>query len=366
MNPSTPPQDKPEQKNRRRLTDKQFKTITSVLIILSCLLIIASVGAMLLPSGPNLGLADPGKSTPKPNVTPTPTPSPTPTFNPNIGAILPSHRVVAFYAVPGAEVTGPAYEPNDAMLAQLKTQSQAYEAVDPAHPVKMGIDLVVSVPDPFPGPDNTYSHHVSEDTIKAYIDYCQSNDLLLFLDLNIGWAPVMDEVNFFMPYLQQYPFVHMAIDPEWMFPRHDGIPGTNLSNVRSTDLNPIIQALAELPMQYHTPRKILIIHQYRGDGDGLSDPYNAGKAEIADKKNLTNDPRVDLVIHVDSVGGYVGDHADKKMQYTEWVGNAMKKYKNFQYGGFKLFYNIEAPTGVMTPTDVLSLNPPPLVVTYGN
>jgi hypothetical protein len=55
----------------------------------------------------------------------------------------------------------------------------------------------------------------------------------------------------------------------------------------------------------HVPRKILVIHQYRPDGDGLKNPYDAGQAEIADKRNLQFDPRVDVVVHVDSVCGDV-------------------------------------------------------------
>ena len=295
-----------------------------------------------------------------------PVATPTPTFNPNFGTILPNHRVVAFYAVPGAEPTGPAYTIDDDMLNHLREQANAYQQLDPNHPVQPGIDLVVSVPDAYPGPHNSYSHHVDADTIQQYIDFCQKNNLLLFLDLNIGQANVMDEVNAFLPYLETYSFVHMAVDPEWMFPRHDGIPGINLSNVRASDLNPIISTLASIPMKYHVPRKILIIHQYRPDGDTLADPYDAGEAEIADKRNLTYDPRVDVVIHIDSVGGYPGDQEDKIQQYTQWVQQDMRKYQNFLYGGFKLFYKIEAKTSIMTPQQVLSLIPPPMVVTYGN
>jgi hypothetical protein len=294
------------------------------------------------------------------------TPTPTPTFDPTLGAVLPTHRVVAYYAVPYAEPTGPAYEPTDGMLAALQRQGDAYEQIDPIHPVELGIDLVVSVPDGYPGPNGTYSHHVDAGTIQTYIDFCNKHNLLLFLDLNFGWSPVMKEVNFFLPYLEKYTFVHMAVDPEWMFPRHDGIPGVNLSNVRSTDLNPIIEAVAAVPMQYHVPRKILIIHQYRPDGDGLKNAYDAGVAEIADKSKLLFDPRVDVVIHVDSVGGYRGDIKDKKFQYSEWVQQDMKKYHNFLYGGFKLFYKLESRVRLMTPQEVLSMTPAPLVVTYGN
>src|SRR5581483_7254883 len=192
-----------------------------------------------------------------------------------------------------------------------------------------------SVPDGYPGPQGTYSHHLDTATIQSYIDFCQQNGLILFLDLDIGQAPVKNEVNFFLPYLEHYSFVHMAIDPEWMFPRHDGIPGVNLSNVKASDLNPVIKAVAAVPMNFHVPRKILLIHQYRPDGDGLKNPSDAAQAEIANKKGLIFDPRVDVIIHVDSVGGYPGDHEDKKQQYTEWVKHDLQKYHNFQYGGFK-------------------------------
>ena len=131
-------------------------------------------------------------------------------------------------------------------------------------------------------------------------------------------------------------------------------------------MNPIIEAIAAIPMKDHVPRKILIIHQYRPDGDGLKNPNDAGQAEIADKRDLLYDPRVDVVIHVDSVGGYRGDIRDKTFQYNEWVRQDMGKYHNFLYGGFKLFYQHEAKVRLMTPKEVLSLKPAPMVVTYGN
>ncbi len=341
----------------------QWKVVLALFILL-CSIIIICVSLI----GPYLGKAL-LVTTSSTEIVPTPTPtftSPPPPFDPSVGAVLPTHRIIAFYAVPGAEPTGPAYILNETMFNHLKAQGNAYLQLDPTHPIALGIDLVVSVPDSFPGPVGYYSHHVDSQTIQAYIDFCNAHELLLFLDLNFGQAPVMREIDFFLPYLQQYSFVHLAVDPEWMFPRHDGIPGVNLSNVHASDLNPIIEALAAIPMLSHVPRKILIIHQYRPDGDGLANPYDAGAAELADKRNLINDPRVDVVIHIDSVGGYNGDRADKMFQYEQWVKADQVKYGNFQYGGFKLFYHIEAKTRLMTPNEVLALDPPPMVVTYGN
>jgi len=357
---STPPPQKPRSVSRH--LRRQFAIV--FLFNMSLILIVCAV--VIVPELHMHTAAPIQTPAPRAVATSRPTPIPTPIFDPNVGAVLPTHRVVAFYAVPYAEPTGPAYEPTDAMLAALRKQGAAYEQLDPAYPVQLGIDLVVSVPDAYPGPQGTYSHHVDAATIQSYLDFCSKNNLLLFLDLDFGQAPIMGEVNFFLPYLEKYAFVHMAIDPEWMFPRRNGIPGVYLSNVRASDLNPIIEAVAAIPMRYHVPRKILIIHQYRPDGDGLKDPYDPGQAEIADKHDLLYDPRVDVVIHVDSVGGYPGDIHDKTLQYTEWVQKDMARYGNFFYGGFKLFYQHEAKVRLMTPEEVLSLNPPPMVVTYGN
>src|SRR5579883_2687001 len=227
---------------------RRFPTMFALLTI--CLLFVGVLAVIGYPLLRQFSLS-PRQAHGGQHVPPTPTP-----FDPNVGAVLPTHRVVAFYAIPNAEVTGPAYHLTTGMLADLQAQAAAYEQIDPAHPVQPGIDLVVSIPDGSPGPAGTYSHHLDPQTIQDYINFCQKNGLILFLDLDFGWAPVQQEVNFFLPYLERYSFVEMAIDPEWMFPRHDGIPGINLTNVRASDLNPVIQTLAELPMKYHVPRKI--------------------------------------------------------------------------------------------------------------
>lgn len=308
-----------------------------------------------------------GHHTPPPvRATPTAVPQrAAPAFDPNAGAPLPQHRVVAFYAVPDAAATGPAYQLSDQMLARLRSQADRYQQLDPAHPVIAGIDLVVSVPDGFRGPTGTYSHRVDAATIDRYVEFCRANNLVLFLDLNFGWSAPLTELNAFRDYLR-LPFVHVAVDPEWMFPRHNGVPGTNLSNVRAADLNPLIEAVAAMPEEFQVPRKMFIIHQYRPDGDDLSDPYDPAKALIADKRNLVDDSRVDVVVHVDSVGGWPGDIDVKTQQYNAWVAQSMQRYHNFRYGGFKIFYRLESRNRLMTPEEVMALQPQPMVVTYGN
>jgi hypothetical protein len=71
------------------------------------------------------------------------------------------------------------------------------------------------------------------------------------------------------------------------------------------------------------------------------------------KEIIADYPMVDLVWDADGFGGpgaKVGDYH----QYRSEGG--------FEYGGFKIFYRHDNP--VMTPGQVMMLNPPPAYVIY--
>src|SRR5207248_9219762 len=159
----THPQRIPLPQKPRRVSRNTRRHLAILLLLLSMSLLIIVRTTLLVPALKTLSVVPNPTLTPLAVATSTPTPTPTPILAPDQGAVLPTHRVVAFYAVPFAEPTGPGYEPTDTMLAALRQQGAAYEQLDPQHPVQLGIDLVVSVPDAFPGPQNSYSHHRSEE-----------------------------------------------------------------------------------------------------------------------------------------------------------------------------------------------------------
>src|SRR5581483_4907419 len=110
------------------------------------------------------------------------------TFDPSDGALLPYNRIVAAYGiVGGVEFNGAASNLDllDAYLPELKRLGQEYAALDPVHPVKLGIDLVVNVIQPCYAFPKWCASWADSDTIQAYIDYCQKHDLQLFFDLQL-------------------------------------------------------------------------------------------------------------------------------------------------------------------------------------
>jgi hypothetical protein len=276
----------------------------------------------------------------KPLPTATATLTPTPTFDPALNAALPNNRIVAFYGIPGASDISVGYAPTAEVLNQLKQTASPYATADPSHPVKMGFDVVVDVADGFAGPKGLWSHRVDDGTIQSFVDFCQQNDLLLFLDLQFGRSPVKDEVTAMLPYLQKYSFVHLALDTEFHFPPTYGIPDVDVGSVDASDINWTIQQLHQLVNTYHVPRKILMIHQFRPE-------------VLTNKSQIHTDPLVDIVVHTDGFGAV----SDKLAGYDIFVRQQL-----IQYGGFKLFFKLDSP--MMSAQDVLKINPAPLMITY--
>jgi hypothetical protein len=277
-------------------------------------------------------------------------------FDPSDGAALPYNRIVAAYGiVGGVEFNGAASNLDllDAYLPELKRLGQQYAALDPIHPVKLGIDLVVNVIQPCSAYPKWCASWADDATIQAYVDYCQKHDLLLFFDLQLGTQPVADAVNTnLMKYLAKYPFVHLALDTEFHFPNTpqgyamaQGYPCC-LGWMDATEINWAIDKLAQISLQNHLPRKVLVVHEWNS-------------AVLTNENKIKRNPNVSLVLQSDGFGGIDNKLAD----YQIFVQQQL-----LQYGGYKIFYQHEGGSAfdavIQSPQDVMQLFPQPLFISY--
>lgn len=290
-----------------------------------------------------------------------PTPIPKPTappapFNPSLNAPLPTDRIIAFYGYTFSDIdfNGPVSTHPFTFLPNLQQIGAAWTAADPTHPVRLGVDLVV---DTWTGcgiglPVECHAL-APANLIQAYIDYCQQNNLLLFLDLQFGKGDVRAIVSQMLPYLDRYPFVNLALDTEFHFYPDQPNPSVfDLGHVDATDINWVIDQLGAIPATYHVPRKVLIIHQYI---DGA----------ISNRNLIKVSPLVSEVLHIDGFGA----PQTKIDKYNE-----LAQGLQIPYTGFKLFFSYSdcpmvtlscgAEQPMMTPQQVLQLSPQPLIVTY--
>ncbi len=252
---------------------------------------------------------------------------------------LPSHRLVIFYGNPLSPVMGPIGQySDDDLIAHLQEQAQVYANLDPTHSVVPALDYVSPIAQPVPMADNTWTYRMPDSSIQHYVTLANENHALFFFDMQVGHSTVEKEVTNVLPYLEQ-PGVDLSLDPEFDMAPGD-IPSVEFGRMYAADINWTIDTLSNLVTTQHLPPKILIIHQFL-------------ESMLPDWQKIKLQPGVEVVTCVDGFGApeaKIGDY------------EVFDQQQLIEYPGMKLFYQLDKP--VMTPQQVLALDPPPLMVMY--
>ncbi len=292
------------------------------------------VAAVVLPGGPGFtpALAQPvvvDQTVPTAVPTPPPPPPPSP--------VLAGRRLVTYYGNPLAAALGVLGEDTPPRIIQrLRQQAAAYEA--DGRPVQPALHLISTVAQAAPGADGMYRLRMEPELIEEWSKLAEDNGMLLILDVQVGRSTVQEEVEVLRPFLTRE-HVHLALDPEFdMSPTT--VPGRQLGTMEADDINWAIGYLADIAATYGFENRVLIVHQF-------------DESMIRNKDTIIPNLRVDLAICMDGFGG----PALKISQYTRYVTN-----EPLEYAAIKLFYKHDRP--LMSPADVLALDPVPDIVIY--
>jgi hypothetical protein len=188
---------------------------------------------------------------------------------------------------------------------------------------------VYAVAQRYPGTDGLYVARLDEETTRAYIRLAGENDLLVFLDLQIGRSDVEAEIRKVMPYLEE-PHVHLALDPEFAMDQGE-VPGRTIGSLDGSEINEAQSLLEELVQENALPDKILVVHQFMVS--------MVTRPELIDEY-----PHVKLVIDMDGFGS----SGAKRSKFHAFAAPA-------EYSGIKLFFRYD--TDLMSEEAVLKLNP---------
>jgi hypothetical protein len=222
-------------------------------------------------------------------------------------------------------------------MALLREQAKPYQELDPCTPIVLVFHAVVTVADDHPGEDGNYSHRMTDEAMRKLIDDASAEGAWVILDIQAAQSPITDELKFVEPYLRE-PNVHLAVDPEWTNPE-GGIPMVDRGWMDGETIN-LVQAWLNEVAEQTGENKILVVHQF-------DDSF------VQNKHLIQNYPMVDMIWDADGYGGPEAKAADYH-QYRDEAG--------FEYGGFKVFYKEDNP--VMTPGQVMALDPPPAYIIY--
>jgi hypothetical protein len=262
------------------------------------------------------------------------------------GAVLPGHRIVAFYGnirSKGMGILGRV--PKDSMMRQFDRVLQEWQAADPSLPVMPALHSVTITAQSAAGADGKYRLMNSASTIAETRAWAKEKNALLFMDVQVGLSDLPHELPKLAEYLKD-PTIHLGIDPEFAMITKKVRPGKKIGTYDAKDINFAIEFLAQLVTENHLPPKMLMVHRFT---EGMLTNY----------KDIKLDPRVQVVMDMDGWG----DPILKKNSYKKYI-----KEQPVQYAGFKLFYEYDIkrkPYHMMTPKEVLTqLDPVPLYVQY--
>ena len=264
---------------------------------------------------------------------------------PNYGALLPQHRIVAYYGNYYSTKMGILGE-NDATTTKKKLAVEVakWEAADPSTPVIPAVDYIAITAQASPGFDGKYRARMPGSEIQKAIDMAREVHGVVFLDLQVGLSSLKTELPLLKEYLKQ-PDVHLSIDPEFSMQTSGKRPGTVIGTEDAAMVNWCAQYLASIVREAHLPPKILVIHRFTGD-------------MVTNYKRITPLPEVQIVVDMDGWG-------EPKKKFGTY--NRVITQEPIQFAGFKLFYknDLFAPsTHMLTPKELLELTPQPMYIQY--
>lgn len=269
---------------------------------------------------------------------------PVKTVYPNAGAILPFHRIIAYYGNLYSTKMGVLGEyKEEEMLTRLKREVDKWNTADPSTPVMPALHYIAVVAQGSAGVDGKYRARMPHTEIDKVLAIAEKINAIVFLDIQLGFSKVEIEVPLLEKYLK-LPNVHLGIDPEFSM-KGDIRPGKVVGTLDASDINFASNYLANIVKANKLTPKILIIHRYT-------------QKMVTNYKLINTLPEVQMVMHMDGWGG----QAKKINTYQQFV------YREpVQFTGFKLFYKndvLEPGTTLMTPESLLKLNPQPVYIQY--
>jgi hypothetical protein len=260
------------------------------------------------------------------------------------GSILPKKRIVAYYGNPLSKRMGALGEyQKDEMLRRLKGEVARWEKADPSHPVQPALHLIAVVAQGEPGKSGKYRMVMPDKIVNQVYGWAKEANALLFIDIQTGH----DNIRNILPrfeWILKNPDVHLGIDPEFNLIKSGKVPGSKIGTYDAEDINYASGFLRDLVKKYNLPPKVFTVHRFTRNG-------------VTNAKKIAVRPEVQMIMHMDGWGA----PWLKRDSYKDYVVS-----EPVQYTGFKLFYHNDTKKGdpLMTPQDLLKLEPKPLYVQY--
>jgi hypothetical protein len=230
--------------------------------------------------------------------------------------------------------------PKDSMVKRLKGEVDRWQKSDESFKVIPALHYIAVTAQTGGTKKRLRMPFHQIDTILKWSDEIGA---LTFLDIQVGWSTLQEEVPALEKYLSM-PTVHFGIDPEFSM-KYGDLPGKKIGTFNSDDINYVIDYLSSLVRKHNLPPKILVIHRFTSD-------------MVTGYKNIKLTPEVQVVIDMDGWG-------NKDLKRATWKRNIYPE--PVQFTGFKIFYKNDLKNqsqGLYTPEELNRFVPMPVYIQY--
>lgn len=263
------------------------------------------------------------------------------------GAVLPFHRIVAYYGNLYSTKMGALGKwPKAQMISNLLAEVKKWNEADSTIPAIPALHYIAVTAQGAPGKDGKYRARMPLSQIDTVLSWAKQINALVFIDVQIGLSDLQSEIPRFEQYLSM-PNVHLAIDPEFAMNGKGGKkPGTVIGTMDAKDINWVGDYLVKLVKKNNLPPKIFMIHRFT-------------QGMVPNAEQIKLHPELQVVMDMDGWG----PPDLKKGSYRYWINE-----KPVQFAGFKLFYvNDVEKSGqkeMMSRQEILKLKPAPVYIQY--
>lgn len=269
---------------------------------------------------------------------------PVKTVYPVAGAILPYHRIVAFYGNLYSKRMGVLGAlPKQQMLQKLNYEVNRWHKADASVTTIPALHYIAITAQNTPGKSNTHRLRMPHHQIDIVLSWAKEIKGIVFLDVQVGHSTLQEELPTLVKYLQ-LPQVHLGIDPEFSM-KNKSLPGTKIGTYSAKDINYAIRFLAQIVRENKLPPKVLIVHRFT-------------QKMVTDYHKIKPLPEVQVVMNMDGFG----NKTLKKSTYHDYIFK-----EPVQFTGFKLFYKNDTKgnsAGLYSPEELLRFKPKPIYIQY--
>lgn len=235
--------------------------------------------------------------------------------------VLPGKTYVALYGTPSTGSLGVLGEqPIEQTITRAEEHASWYsslidEPVVPTH------EIIVTVASSGAGADGNYSNELPISEVEPLVDLAQEHGHYVVLDLQPGRTDFRTQAELYEDLLLR-PNVGLALDPEWRIgPDEQHL--VRIGHVEASEVNDVVDYLADLTREHQLPQKVLVLHMFQGRMIPDVEQVDQTRDEVA------------VLIHADGQGG----QGDKQATWQALHQHA----PSFTHWGWKNFYDEDAP-----------------------